>query len=73
MNDQGFPHDFAGLPADMKMLETLISDMHGHKRGYVSEKIKHYQELLKRSDSIILVRTMSSSCRLSPNLILTSQ
>ena len=47
--------DFAGLPADMKMLETLISEMHGNKRGYVSEKIKHYQELLKKYDSLIPV------------------
>lgn len=48
MNDPHSAHDFGGFPGDMKMLETLINEMHGQKRGYVSEKIKHFQELLKR-------------------------
>lgn len=37
-----------GVPADLKVLETIISQMHGQKRVYVSQKIKHYQELLKK-------------------------
>ena len=38
----------SAIPADMKMLETLINEMRGQKRVYVSQKIKHYQELLKK-------------------------
>lgn len=48
MNSQNPLLEAGAFPADMKVLEALISDMHGQKRNYVSQKIKHYQELLKR-------------------------
>lgn len=77
MNDHQLPPDFGSLPADMKMLETLISEMHGNKRGYVSEKIKHYQELLKRQDSLIPsdndVVLMQALSELNSDLTMTSE
>ena len=77
MNPSELPPDFGAIPADMKMLETLINEMHGHKRGYVSEKIKHYQELLKRQDSLILsdndVVLMQTLSELNSDLTMTSE
>ena len=55
------------FPPDLKMLETLISQMHGQKRVYVSQKIKHFQEILKKWDILTLVTMMSFSCKHSVN------
>lgn len=58
MNDRNPFLEAGAIPADMKILETLISDMHGQKRSYVSQKIEHYQELLKRYYTINIATTM---------------
>lgn len=48
MNERNFLLDHGALPADMKILESLINDLHGSKRTYIGQKIRHYQEQLKR-------------------------
>ena len=46
-------------PADLKTLETIIAEMHGQKRGYVSQKIKHYQGLLRSDDDVVLMQALT--------------
>jgi hypothetical protein len=48
MSDRGFFSIPGGIPAELKTLETIINEMHGQKRGYVVQKIKHYQGLLRK-------------------------
>lgn len=48
MNERNFFLDSGAIPADMKILESLINEMHGSKRTYVGQKIKYYQEQLKK-------------------------
>lgn len=77
MNSRNPLLEAGGIPADMKMLEALINDMHGQKRNYVSQKIKHYQELLKRyefnkpSDNDVVL--MQALTELNSDLTMTAE
>jgi hypothetical protein len=77
MNNRNPMLDAGAIPADMKILESLINDMHGQKRNYVSQKIKHYQELLKRyiinkvSDNDVVL--MQSLTELNSDLTMTAE
>jgi hypothetical protein len=44
MHDGEMPQN----PADLKMLETILNEMNGQKRMYVTQKIKNIQTQLKR-------------------------
>lgn len=69
--------DPSGMPADTRMLETIIGEITGQKRGYLTQKIKHYESQLKRycsaspsDNDVVLMQTLTE---LNSDLTMTAE